>query len=106
MSPGHAQVRTSVNRESGRLAALRARALAFLLYPVASVRLASIFGSFVEWCGHQQEVTLVPEGPLVGYGIDGWALRSVLSALGILFSIAFAFLLLPLALSPADRLRA
>jgi hypothetical protein len=44
-------------------------------------------------------------GPLVGYGIDRWGLPSVLSALGILFSIAFVFLLLPLALSPADRLR-
>jgi hypothetical protein len=44
--------------------------------------------------------------PLVDYGVDGWGLPSVLSALGILFSIAFAFLLLPLALSPADRLRA
>ena len=60
----------------------------------------------MEWCSQQQEVTLVPEGPLVGHGIDGWGLPSVLSALGILFSIAFAFLLLPLALSPADRLRA
>jgi len=29
--------------------------------------------------------------PLVGYGIDGWGLPSVLSALGILFSIAFVF---------------
>ena len=28
-------------------------------------------------------------GPLVGYGIDAWGLPSVLSALGILFSIAF-----------------
>jgi MFS family permease len=37
-------------------------------------------------------------GPLVGYGIDGWGLPSVLSALGILFSIAFVFLLLPLIL--------
>jgi MFS family permease len=37
-------------------------------------------------------------GPLVGYGIDGWGLPSVLSALGILFSIAFVFLLLPLVL--------
>jgi hypothetical protein len=45
-------------------------------------------------------------GPLVGYGIDRWGLPSVLSALGILFSIAFVFLLLPLLLSPADRLRA
>ena len=45
-------------------------------------------------------------GPLVGYGIDAWGLPSVLSALGILFSIAFAFLLLPLVLSPAERLRA
>jgi len=50
-------------------------------------------------------------GPLVGYGIDGWGLPSVLSALGILFSIAFVFLLLPLILSetapsPADGLRA
>ncbi|MGH8057037.1 MAG: hypothetical protein ACREOH_07335, partial [Candidatus Entotheonellia bacterium] len=35
-------------------------------------------------------------GPLVGYGIDAWGLPSVLSALGILFSIAFVFLLLPL----------
>jgi MFS family permease len=46
-------------------------------------------------------------GPLVGYGIDRWGLPSVLSALGILFSIAFVFLLLPLVvretpLSPAD----
>ena len=50
-------------------------------------------------------------GPLVGYGIDAWGLPSVLSALGILFSIAFAFLLLPLVLretapSPGDGLRA
>ncbi|MBI1777377.1 MAG: MFS transporter [Proteobacteria bacterium] len=37
-------------------------------------------------------------GPLVGYGIDGWGLPSVLSALGILFSIALVFLLLPLIL--------
>jgi len=49
-------------------------------------------------------------GPLVGYGIDAWGLPSVLSALGILFSIAFVFLILPLvlrdmALSPADGLR-
>jgi hypothetical protein len=43
MSPGHAQGRTSVNRESGRLAAMRARVLAFLLYSVAGVRLAGIF---------------------------------------------------------------
>ena len=46
-------------------------------------------------------------GPLVGYGIDAWGLPSVLSALGILFSITFVFLILPLvlrktALSPAD----
>jgi MFS family permease len=45
-------------------------------------------------------------GPLVGYGIDAWGLPSVLSALGILFSIAFVLLLLPLVvretpLSPA-----
>ena len=45
-------------------------------------------------------------GPVVGYGIDAWGLPSVLSALGILFSIAFVFLLLPLVVSPADRLRA
>lgn len=50
-------------------------------------------------------------GPLVGYGIDRWGLPSVLSALGILFSIAFVFLLLPLvlretAVSPADGRRA
>jgi len=37
-------------------------------------------------------------GPLVGYGIDAWGLPSVLSALGIVFSIAFVCLLLPLAL--------
>jgi MFS family permease len=37
-------------------------------------------------------------GPLVGYGIDAWGLPSVLLALGILFSIAFACLLLPLLL--------
>jgi hypothetical protein len=37
-------------------------------------------------------------GPLVGYGIDAWGLPCVLSALGILFSIAFVGLLLPLAL--------
>ena len=46
-------------------------------------------------------------GPLVGYGIDAWGLPSVLSALGILFSIVFLVLLMPLilrekALSPAD----
>jgi len=34
----------------------------------------------------------------VGYGIDAWGLPSVLSALGILFSIAFVCLLLPLIL--------
>ena len=46
-------------------------------------------------------------GPLVGYGIDAWGLPSVLSALGILFSIVFVLLLLPLVvremrLSPAE----
>jgi MFS family permease len=46
-------------------------------------------------------------GPLVGAGIDAWGLPSVLSALGILFSIACLFLLLPLVLrepvpGPAD----
>src|SRR5262245_29595977 len=35
-------------------------------------------------------------GPLVGYGIDAWGLPSVLSALGVLFSIVFVVLLLPL----------
>ncbi len=45
-------------------------------------------------------------GPFVGYGIDAWGLPSVLSALGILSSIVFVFLLLPLVLRPADRLRA
>jgi hypothetical protein len=49
-------------------------------------------------------------GPLAGHGIDAWGLPSVLAALGILFSIAFVFLLLPLvlrqgALSPADTPR-
>jgi hypothetical protein len=37
-------------------------------------------------------------GPLVGYGIDAWGLPSVLSALGILFSITFVCLLLPMIL--------
>jgi MFS family permease len=37
-------------------------------------------------------------GPLVGYGIDAWGFPSVLSALGILFSIVFVCLLLPLVL--------
>ena len=37
-------------------------------------------------------------GPLVGYGIDAWGLPSVLSALGIVFSIAFVCLLVPLVL--------
>jgi MFS transporter len=50
-------------------------------------------------------------GPLVGYGIDAWGLPSVLSALGIGFSVAFVVLLLPLilrdgALRPADGLKA
>ena len=40
-------------------------------------------------------------GPLVGYGIDAWGLPSVLSALGLLFSIAFVCLLLPLILREA-----
>jgi len=35
-------------------------------------------------------------GPLVGYGIDTWGLPSVLSALGVLFSVVFVVLLLPL----------
>jgi MFS family permease len=34
-------------------------------------------------------------GPLVGYGIDAWGLPSVLSTLGVLFSIAFVVLILP-----------
>ena len=37
-------------------------------------------------------------GPLVGYGIDVWGLPSILSVLGILFSIVFVLLLLPLVL--------
>jgi len=46
-------------------------------------------------------------GPLAGYGIDAWGLAPVLSALGILFSIAFFVVLLPLvvresSLSPAE----
>jgi MFS family permease len=45
-------------------------------------------------------------GPLVGYGIDAWGLPSVLSALGILFTIAFVFLLRPLVLSRAESLSA
>ena len=42
-------------------------------------------------------------GPLVGYGIDAWGLPSVLSALGIVFSIAFVCLLLPLILRETAR---
>ena len=42
-------------------------------------------------------------GPLVGSGIDGWGLPSVLSALGIVFSMAFVFLLLPLVLREPAR---
>jgi MFS family permease len=47
-------------------------------------------------------------GPLAGYGIDAWGLPTVLSALGVLFAIAFVFMLLPLVLreappSPADE---
>jgi MFS family permease len=50
-------------------------------------------------------------GPLAGYGIDAWGLPSVLLALGVLFSVTFTCLLLPLilretALSPAAELRA
>src|SRR5262249_25131756 len=45
-------------------------------------------------------------GPLVGYAIDGWGLPSVLSALGVLFSIAFVFLLLPLVLREMPGARA
>ena len=37
-------------------------------------------------------------GPLVGYGIDAWGLPLILFALGILFSIVFLLLLLPLVL--------
>jgi hypothetical protein len=39
----------------------------------------------------------------VGYGIDARGLPSVLSALGILFSIAFVCLLLPLILRETAR---
>jgi len=41
--------------------------------------------------------TFMLVGPLVGYGTDAWGLPSVLSAIGILFSITFMFLILPLA---------
>ncbi|MGH3119352.1 MAG: MFS transporter [Gaiellales bacterium] len=49
-------------------------------------------------------------GPFVGYGIDRSGLPSVLSALGVLFSIAFVVLLLPLvvrerSLSPAEGVK-
>ena len=49
-------------------------------------------------------------GPLVGYGIDVWGLPSVLSTLGIMASIVFVLLILPLMLkatlvSPADAPR-
>jgi hypothetical protein len=39
----------------------------------------------------------------VGYGIDAWGVPSVLSALGVLFSIAFVCLLLPLILRERAR---
>jgi hypothetical protein len=42
-------------------------------------------------------------GPFVGYGIDAWGLPSVLSALGIMFSITFVCLLLPLVLRETAR---
>jgi len=35
-------------------------------------------------------------GPLVGYGIDAWGLPPVLAALGVVFSIVFLLLFLPL----------
>ena len=49
-------------------------------------------------------------GPLVDYGIDAWGLPSVLSALGIVSSIVFVALILPLVvqegeLIPADTHR-
>jgi hypothetical protein len=44
-------------------------------------------------------------GPLVGYGIDAWGLASVLSGLGILASIVFVFLILPLAVRLANGAR-
>jgi hypothetical protein len=37
-------------------------------------------------------------GPMVGNGVDAWGLPFVLSALGVLFSIVFIALLLPLVL--------
>jgi len=40
----------------------------------------------------------LPLGPLAGYGIEAWRLPSLLSALGMLFSIAFVCLLQPLVL--------
>jgi MFS family permease len=45
-------------------------------------------------------------GPVVGYGIDAWGLPSVLSALGVLFSIAFVVLLLPLVVRERSLSRA
>jgi hypothetical protein len=39
----------------------------------------------------------------LGYGIDAWGLPSVLSALGIVFSIAFVCLFLPLILRETAR---
>ena len=41
--------------------------------------------------------------PLVGYGIDGWGLAEVLSVIGVLSSIAFLVLLLPLILREPAR---
>jgi hypothetical protein len=40
-------------------------------------------------------------GPLVGYGIDGWGLPSVLSAIGLVCSSVFVVLFLPLVLREA-----
>jgi MFS transporter len=74
-------------------------ALAVLLMEALNERIPSAFRATVislSQLGLRASFCLL--GPLVGYGIDAWGLPSVLSALGILFSIVFVGLLLPLAL--------
>ncbi|HEU5195383.1 MAG TPA: MFS transporter [Methylomirabilota bacterium] len=72
-------------------------ALGVLLMEALNERISSAFRATVislSQLGLRASFCLL--GPLVGYGIDGWGLPSVLSALGLLFSIVFVVLLLPL----------
>jgi len=74
-------------------------ALAVLFMEALNERISSAFRATVislSQLGLRASFCLL--GPLVGYGIDAWGLPSVLSALGVLFSIVFVGLLLPLVL--------